>query len=153
MNRRNFLKLFGLLLATPAVANAASKEVTEPRKGMVVITVELEKDSPYEQFKVDTGVGIYASDKEWKDLYPTTWGRLACSDAYYCSEDKEITISFSNGSSLTLEPTDWNDDMGEFDSIQIVKNRDIIEVDVDVFADGQVYHNQYRKIKEIKYET
>ena len=141
MNRRNFLKLFGVVLSVPSVVNAAVSRTAEPRKGMVVITVELDNDSPTEQFKIDTGY----HESKWQDFYPTTWGRLANSDAYYCGEDKEITIEFSNGSSLTLEPTDWNEYTGEFDSIQVVKDRDIIEVDVDVFADGRVYHKLYHK--------
>jgi len=122
MNRRSFLKLFGLL-AVPSSVLALPK--VEPRKGMIVITVELSKQSPYEKVKVDTGY----HNSEWMNFCPTTWNNLASSNAFFCGVDKEITISFSNGSSVSFEigEEEWNEDFNEFESIRIVKNKDMIE--------------------------
>lgn len=122
MNRRSFLKLFGLL-AVPNSVLALPK--VEPRKGMIVITVELSKQSPSEKVKVNTGY----CESEWMDFCPTTWGNLATSDAWYCGVDKEITVSFSNGSSVSFEigEDDWDEDFNEFKPIRVIKNKDMIE--------------------------
>ena len=127
MNRRIFLKLLGssLMLPSAALFGRIEKD-SSVRKGMVVITVELTDITPYEQFKVDTGY----RQTGWQNFFPTTWGRMANSDAYYCGDDKNITITFSDGDSIVVSPfMHWNDDFQEFDTINIVKDRDTIAGD------------------------
>jgi len=122
MNRRNFLKLFGLLAVPSSVL---ALPAPKPQMGMIIITADLLPLAPYEQYKVDTG---YNHDTEWIDFCPTTWVNLSSSNAFYCGDDKEITISFSGGHTISLAPPEWNKEIGEFNGIHIIKYTDGIDI-------------------------
>ena len=122
MNRRNFLKLFGLF-AVPSTVLALPAPAPKPQMGMIVITADLLPLVPYERYKVETG---YNFDTDWIDFCPTETG-LSSSNAFYCGDDKEITISFNDGQSISFEP-EWDAELGEFTGIHIGKHSGGIDV-------------------------
>ena len=120
MNRRNFLKLFGLLAVPSSVL---ALPAPKPQMGMIIITADLLPLAAYEQYKVDTG---YNHDTEWIDFCPTETG-LSSSNAFYCGDDKEITISFNDEQSISFDP-EWDAELGEFVGIHIHKHSGGIDV-------------------------
>ncbi len=120
MNRRNFLKLFGLMVVPSAVLALPSQE---PIKGGIIITSELSCLADDVQYRVDTG---YA-ESEWIDFCSTTWDNLSSCNNFYCSEDREIVITYSDGKSISFEP-EWNVGLGEFNEIHIVRTINGIDV-------------------------